>query len=114
MTNKWIELQKSLSDMEARTGYSELDRISQRTLEWVATLKPSALPLYVQAVILRCGVASPASLHKALTTLERRGLLSIEVDKEDARRRIVTMTPKANELFARLSAGVVKLARGMR
>ena len=113
MSSLWPNFRRNLTVIENSCGYSELDRISQRTLEWVATLKPSALPLYVQAVILRCGVASPASLHKALTTLERRGLLSIEVDKEDARRRIVTMTPKANKLFARLSAEVEKMVRGI-
>ncbi len=63
---------------------------------------------------LKGGIAATAYLHKTLMSLERRGLLSIEVDKEDARRRLVTMTPKANKLFARLSAEVVKLARGMR
>lgn len=106
MTNKWIALQKSLADIEDRTGYSELDRISQRLLEWIATAQPTSSPIYIQTIVQKSGVASPATIFKALTNLESRGLLLIEVDKTDLRRRIVTTTSKANKLLARLAAAL--------
>jgi DNA-binding MarR family transcriptional regulator len=55
-------------------------------------------------------VASPATVHKALGVLERSGHLEMEVDVIDSRRRIVSPTPKARRLLAKLDRFVSEWA----
>lgn len=98
----WANLMQLVRDVENRNGYSKLDTISKRVLEWVSQWSPDT-PLYVQTVITKSEVASPASLHKSLSVLQNQGLLSFQIDPEDSRRRIVTITSKARSLLNRMS-----------
>lgn len=84
--------------------------MSQRTLEWVAREEKVRPMIYAQTVIMVSGVASPATLHKALTSLQNEGFLSIETDKKDTRRRIIKTTPKARNMLDRLSSELIKIA----
>lgn len=84
--------------------------MSQRTLEWVAREERVRPVIHVQTVIMESGVASPATLHKALKTLQHDGFLSIETDKKDTRRRIIKTTPKARNMLDRLSSELIKMA----
>lgn len=98
----WANLMRLLQEVERRNGYDKLDTISKRVLEWVSLWEPST-PLYVQTIIEKCGVASPASVHKSLVTLQNHGLLSFEVDPLDSRRRLVTITAAAKKLLSRMA-----------
>jgi DNA-binding MarR family transcriptional regulator len=106
----WLQFRYDLDEIEKRCGYSALGRMSQRTLEWVAREEKVRPMIYVQTVIMESGVASPATLHKALKTLQHDGFLSIETDKKDTRRRIIKTTPKARKILDRLSSELVKMA----
>ena len=55
-------------------------------------------------------IASPATIHKCLATLEQTDFLNFEVDPEDARRRIVSPTSKALKTLNTLSKQVDKWA----
>lgn len=98
----WPNLMQMLREVENRNGYAKLDQTSKRVLEWI-TCHPPGRPIYVQAIIEKCGAASPATTHKSLYILKTEGLLSVEVDPADSRRRLVTLTSKAKELLKRMS-----------
>ena len=68
----------------------------------------------VQSIVLDSKIASPATIHKCLATLDRTGFLSFEVDPEDARRRVVSPTAKATKTLDALSRRVAKWARQQR
>ena len=105
----WLQFRGDLDEIEKRCGDSALGRMSQRTLEWVAREEKVRPMIDVQTVIMESGVASPATLHKALTSSQNEGFLSIETDKNDTRRRIIKTTPKARNMLDRLSSELVKM-----
>ncbi len=102
----WVTLRAALDELEAQAGYDQLDRISQRLLEWIAVRRKDDALLHIQEIVLKSNVASPATVHKSLYILEQRGLISINIDANDSRRRIVSITASAEKLLARLSKGV--------
>jgi len=104
----WALLTQAMDTIAERCGYSSLDRISQRLLEWISKTELEIPVIYVQTVIMKSGIASPATLHKSLAKLERQGFLATQVDKSDARRRIIITTKKSKTMFASLSREVVK------
>jgi hypothetical protein len=96
------------------TEFGQLDSISQRMLEWVCVQYSPKSNLFVQSIVLDSKIASPATIHKCLATLERTGFLDFTVDPEDARRRIVSTTAKASKTLDALSRRVEKWARQQR
>ena len=112
--NAWLNLQNLLKLSSEETSYSELDDLSQRVLEWVCARYSPKSSLFVQSIVLDSKIASPATIHKCLATLDRTGFLSFEVDPEDARRRIVSPTAKASKTLDALSRRVAKWARQQR
>ena len=110
----WLNLRHFIDLTTSETDFGQLDSISQRVLEWVCARYNSKSNLFVQSIVLDSRIASPATIHKCLATLERTGFLSFKVDPEDARRRIVYPTAKASKTLDALSRRVEKWARQQR
>ena len=110
----WLNLRHFIDLTTSETDFGQLDSISQRVLEWVCARYNSKSNLFVQSIVLDSRIASPATIHKCLATLERTGFLSFKVDPEDARRRIVSPTAKASKTLDALSRRVEKWARQQR
>jgi DNA-binding MarR family transcriptional regulator len=108
--NAWLNLQQFLVIVKNETDFGSLDDMSQRVLEWVMRTHDAEKPLFVQGIVLESRVASPATIHKCLATLDRTGFLQFKTDPEDARRRIVAPTRKARKTFDALSKRVAKWA----
>lgn len=106
----WLELQKFLHNLKHDSDFGLLDDMSQRVLEWVMMHYNPKQPLFVQGIVLESRVASPATIHKCLATLDRTGFLQFTTDPEDARRRIVEPTTKAKRTLELLSKRVTKWA----
>jgi len=102
----WISLRKLLDTVSSGTEYAKLDLISQRLLEWIAVRNQKEEPLYVQEIVMKSEVASPATIHKGIAILEREGLITLVTDQVDSRRRIVNISSQAQKLLAKLSRGV--------
>jgi hypothetical protein len=98
----WIELQTFLADSKANTELAALSAIDERVFLWVYSRQQQDQALCVQDVIMQSNVASPATLHKSLSVLVLAGLAKSEVDPSDQRRRILTVTPKAEKLLVKL------------
>ena len=108
--NAWLNLRRFIDLATSETDFGHLDSLSQRVLEWVCTQHDSKSNLFVQAIVLESKIASPATIHKCLATLEQTDFLKFEVDPEDARRRIVSPTTKALKTLNTLSKQVDKWA----
>ncbi|MFZ4501005.1 MAG: hypothetical protein ACOYNA_02130 [Burkholderiaceae bacterium] len=109
----WIALRALLDSLESQTEYKKLDASSQRLLEWIAVRVQKETHLHIQEIILRSEVASPATVHKLLATLEHAGLISMSVDASDSRRRIVQITTQASRLFSKLDKGLEAWAKAL-
>jgi hypothetical protein len=98
----WVQLQAALSEARRTTGLEAVDPLSQRLWEWIAANSSSHKTIHMQTLVMESGVASPASIFKCADTLEREGLLNVTVDEKDARRRIISLTPKSVKLLHKL------------
>ncbi len=107
----WVALQQLVSQLESTTDMKLVDEMSRRVFEWVyARSVESAAPIFVQTVVMQSDVASPATIHKSLSVLEREGFIRIEIDPSDARRRIVSPTERSHKLIKELSKAVAQWA----
>lgn len=107
----WVELQQLVGQLEATTDMKLIDDMSRRVFEWIyARSVDSQEPIFVQTVVMESDVASPATIHKSLSILEREGFISVDVDPADARRRIVSPTERAHKLIKELSKAVAQWA----
>ena len=104
--NAWLNLRHLLDAVNSDTDFKAIDDRSQRLLEWIVANHSSDQSLFVQTIVMKSDVASPATIHKGLSILEREGLISMKVDPEDTRRRIVSPTERARKLMAKLSQRV--------
>ncbi len=104
--NAWLNLRELLEAINTETDLKDLDSRTQRLLEWIVTNYSADRPIFVQHIVMKSDVASPATIHKGLAILEREGLISVKVDSADSRRRIVAPTDRARKLMANLSQKV--------
>jgi hypothetical protein len=109
--NAWLNLRELINLANQETAYKELDELSQKILEWVCMQHNPKSSLFVQAIVLNSKIASPATIHKCLATLERTGFLNFVVDPEDSRRRIVSPSAKASKTLEALDSRVIKWAQ---
>ncbi len=109
----WIALRALLDSLESESEYSKLDIISQRILEWISVRNRKDSPLHVQEMVMKSQIASPATVHKTLSLLEQRGLITVTIDAHDSRRRIVAVTAHAERILSKLSKGVETWARSL-
>ncbi|NBW00987.1 MAG: hypothetical protein EBR85_04610 [Betaproteobacteria bacterium] len=104
--NAWINLRQLINVISSDAEYKTLDDRSQRLLEWIVVNYAPGKSMFVQTIVVNSHVASPATVHKCLSILEREGFIALEVDSRDTRRRIVSPTDRARKLLARLSKRV--------
>ena len=104
--NAWINLRQLIEVISSDPEYKTLDDRSRRLLEWMVLNYAPGQSMFVQSVVVNSQVASPATIHKCLSILEREGFIALEVDPRDTRRRIVSPTDRARNLLARLSKRV--------
>lgn len=102
----WFSLRALLDSLDSETEFGHLDSLSKRGLEWIAVRSRDDAPLHVQEIVMKSQVASPATIFKVLSNLERMDLIEITIDVRDTRRRVVKITTRADKLFTRLSKAV--------
>lgn len=107
----WLRLRKLMDVLIANSELEALDEKSIRLLEWIVEAYDPQQPLYVQRVITEPTIASQATLHKCLTRLIEHGMLQVEVDDADERRRRLSPTDKARATLAHLDGHVHRWVR---
>lgn len=104
-TNAWLEVRQFIQEAIRDSEFAQLDDISLRLLDWVVVQNSrTAAPLYMQSLVLRANVASPATIYKSVSKLMDRHMLEVTVDPEDTRRRIVRPSPTTLKLVDRLGS----------
>jgi len=111
--NAWLNLRQMIDFVNSETDLKSIDDRSQRLLEWIVANHSTEKSLFVQTIVMKSEVASPATIHKGLSILEREGLISVKVDPADTRRRIVSPTERAKKLMAKLSQRVQAWAENL-
>lgn len=102
--NAWLALRQFAQQSIADTELGRLDDISLRLLEWVLNeSRSSSEPLFMQALVMRANVASPATVYKSVAKLIDIRMIDVIVDSTDTRRRIVRPTPGALKLIDKLA-----------
>jgi DNA-binding MarR family transcriptional regulator len=107
----WLSLKQLLDQLESTSDYKAIDSINQRLLEWIYRQVTQGEVLYVQTIVMKSEVASPATIHKGLSILEEQGLISVKIDPTDTRRRIVKTTDRTERLMRKLSESVTAWAK---
>jgi DNA-binding MarR family transcriptional regulator len=111
----WIELQSMIRKAEQNTDYSSVNDKSKRVLEWImARTQSSPLPVFIQEIVMRSDIASPATIHKSIAELHARDLLRIEEDPSDGRRRRVWPSAKAIKMAHKLDASIDEWVKSIR
>ena len=104
-TNAWLEVRQFIQEAIRDSEFAQLDDISLRLLDWVVVQNSrTAAPLYMQSLVLRANVASPATIYKSVSKLMDQRMIEVTVDPEDTRRRIVRPSPTTLKLVDRLGS----------
>ncbi len=93
--SSWAKAKRFMAAEEKKLNLACLDGLGRDYLDWIVERCKTSTPLHVQEIITQSDLASPATAHKYLQALQRAKLISVVVDKEDLRRRIVLPTPLA-------------------
>jgi len=107
----WFSLRSVLDDVINTTDYKSLDPITQRLFEWVYLRCKTGRILHTQEILYDSKVASHATIQKSIALLEKSGLIQIDLDLKDSRRKIISTTVKAKELVGALSSRVESWAQ---
>jgi DNA-binding MarR family transcriptional regulator len=99
----WYGIRSFAERAIAESPLGGLDVLSLRLLDWIYATQSSKEPLYVQTIITKSQVASPATLHKCLAALLGEELIQAEIDPVDSRRKIISATPKLNQAMLELN-----------
>jgi len=110
-TNYWLGIRELLDQLESVPEFKATDRISRNLLDWIYVQNQNERPIFVQTIVMKSDIASPATIYKSLAVLERAGLISTKIDTEDSRRRIIKPTERANKLMIKLSRDVMQWAK---
>lgn len=104
-TNAWLEVRQFIQEAIRDSEFAQLDDISLRLLDWVVVQNSrTAAPLYMQSLVLRANVASPATIYKSVSKLMDQRMIEVIVDPEDTRRRIVRPSSTTLKLMDRLGS----------
>ncbi|MBU6143346.1 MAG: hypothetical protein KGP33_05210 [Betaproteobacteria bacterium] len=104
-TNAWLEVRQFVQEALHNSEFAQLDDISLRLLDWVVVQnRRTADPLYMQSLVLRANVASPATIYKSVSKLMDQRMIEVIVDPEDTRRRIVRPSSTTLKLMDRLGS----------
>lgn len=90
--SSWTAVNQFMKTEEGKLTLGNLDRLSRELLQWIVSRCQSDELLHVQEIVAKSEVASPATVHKCIDVLRRAKLISVEQDKSDQRRRVVTPT----------------------
>lgn len=108
MKDNYFKLLDKLNESNKRHNLSNDERL---LLDIVATSLHDGKVVYVKDLITLNQIASQATLHKALSSLVVKKLLTYKADKEDGRLKEVHLTKLANKRYEDLSKAIEKAVR---
>jgi DNA-binding IclR family transcriptional regulator len=82
----------------------KLDAAEERLLQALTAAWNAGRALTVTETMALSNAGAPATVHRKLTSLRKRGLVSVDESSDDLRIKTVTPTHKALDHFQRLAA----------
>lgn len=89
-------------------AFPKMDDLEERMLNTLALLWHAKVNVTVLQSMEMLPSVSPASAHRRLKTLSKKGFISFETDATDRRIKYIIPTPLANTYFAHLEACLAK------
>lgn len=101
--NPWMALLTFVGTQKPQE-FPGVDPLTMQTLEWILGRSVnSSDPIFIQTVVTRSGISSPATTYKSLEKLRALGFIDIVVDAADGRRRILRPSRKTHHALSRLT-----------
>jgi len=97
--------------VRSEPSFPAIDPVEERLLNHFAAAWHTGSPLTVVEAMSKLSDLSPATVHRRLTALREKGLVTFEADPTDKRVKYVVGTDTAAAYFAQLSK-CLDLARG--
>jgi hypothetical protein len=93
--------------LENETGFTRLESIEGRLLDFLAVREMEGKPSLVSDAIFLKNIGSQATLHRRLTQLCANGYLRYGSDI-DGRKKYLELTPKAQDYYSALGKCIIK------
>ncbi|MES2586937.1 MAG: hypothetical protein V4536_08460 [Pseudomonadota bacterium] len=81
--------------------------VEKYLLDAVGKAASNGLILRVGELVLQSGLGCSASRRKHLISLENQGLLTININQDDQRSRLVELTDRGNRYFAKMNTAIL-------
>ena len=89
--------------VRSEPSFPAIDPVEERLLNHFAAAWHTGSPLTVVEAMNKLSDLSPATVHRRLTALRNKGLVTLETDPTDKRIKYVVSTDVATTYFAQLS-----------
>lgn len=101
-----FRIKRMMMAVEETTEFSDLNLMARHLLDHIAGNQSVRYPLSVVEIMSLHKLGSPATLHKRLGELITAGLVRLDIDAKDNRRKFARLTPKAVNIYNRISAAL--------
>ena len=106
---KFLNLVKALREMPT---FPVMDATEERLLHHLETAWMAGKQVTVLEAMQLDAQTSPATVHRRLKTLRKKGLITLTVDESDNRVKYVSATALATEYFAQLNNALIAATKG--
>ena len=106
--NSYLKLLNLLEAVKGLPSFPALDSVEERLLNTFAVLWQTGAPVTVLQAMEMLDSTSPATVHRRLKTLRKKGFIALEMDETDNRVKFIMPTPLTNQYFAKLDDCLAK------
>jgi predicted transcriptional regulator len=106
---KFINLVQALREMPT---FPVIDATEERLLHQLESAWVTGKQVTVLEAMQMDAETSPATVHRRLKTLRKKGLITLTVDESDNRVKYVSATALAAEYFAQLNNALIAATKG--
>jgi len=107
---KFLNLVQALREMPT---FPAIDATEERLLHQLESAWSAGKQVTVLEAMQMDAETSPATVHRRLKALRKKGIITLTVDESDNRVKYVSATALATEYFAQLSNALLEATKGM-
>lgn len=107
---KFLNLMDALREMPT---FPSIDSTEERLLHQLESAWAAGKQVTVLEAMQMDAETSPATIHRRLKSLRKKGIITLTVDERDNRVKYVSGTALAKEYFAQLNTALLTAAKGI-
>lgn len=107
---KFLNLMDALREMPT---FPSIDSTEERLLHQLESAWVAGKQVTVLEAMQMDAETSPATIHRRLKSLRKKGIITLTVDERDNRVKYVSGTALAKEYFAQLNTALLTAAKGI-